>query len=66
MNASDLLGLGAFTLFGVWWIVAPKSVIAVYRWLHKGAVSLPRSSGVRVAGALWVLLMVTIFLAARR
>jgi hypothetical protein len=59
-------GFGAALAFGVWWIVFPRSVIRFYTWFHRGRVAMPRPIGVRLAGFLWVALIVLASLLANR
>lgn len=63
MKTSDYLGFALAVGFGLWWVVFPTSVITFYTWFHKGRVKTPSASGVRLAGAMWTLLVtiVTIF-----
>jgi hypothetical protein len=54
MSASDAIGSAAVLSFGLWWLVFPGSVIRFYALFDRGHVTLPRSRGVRLAGALWL------------
>ena len=62
---SDYLGFGAAAAFGIWWMALPRSVIAFYAWFHRGRVKLPSPSGVRIAGAIWTLLMLGVLVLGR-
>ncbi len=67
MILSDYLGFSLAVGFGLWWAVFPSSVISFYTWFHKGQVKMPSTSGVRLAGALWtVLVLVVLFFAFRK
>jgi hypothetical protein len=65
MAMSDLLGTVAFSSFGLWWVIAPHSVIRFYSWFLAAATKRvphgwpPRPMAIRVAGALWVIVVVT-------
>jgi hypothetical protein len=65
MAMSDLLGAAAFSSFGLWWVIAPNSVIRFYSWFLAAAIKRvprgwpPRPTAIRVAGALWMILVVT-------
>jgi len=63
MRASDWIGTVAFAAFGAWWLLVPRSVLRFYSWLHSGRFGIPREWGVRIAGALWILLV--LFVASR-
>ena len=43
--------------FGLWWVIFPVSVIRFYTWFHGGKVKMPKPSGVRIAGAVWLLIL---------
>jgi len=58
IQVSDVVGLVAFASFGLWCVFFPGSVISFYAWFHRGKVMLPKPIGVRLVGALWVLLLV--------
>ena len=60
VNVSDLLAAIVAVSFGLWWIVLPATVIRFYTWFHRGAVRLPDTIGVRVAGALWLVLVLVV------
>ena len=58
----DTVGWIASMGFGLWWVAFPRSVIRFYSWFHRGRTSMPsRPSGVRLAGALWVTLVVVVW-----
>jgi len=64
MNLSDYIALILFAGFGLWWLLFPNSVIRFYTWFHRGRISIPRNLMIiRVAGGLWIalVLVVTIF-----
>jgi succinate-acetate transporter protein len=54
MKPEDYIGLTVFVGFGLWWVLFPNSVIRFYGWFHRGKVSMPRQSAVRMLGALWI------------
>jgi hypothetical protein len=62
MALSDYLGFGFMTIFGLWWIIFPKSVISFYTWFHRGKIKLPPPSGIRAAGAIWMAIVVGILI----
>jgi hypothetical protein len=57
MERSDYLGFALAVGFGLWWVVFPTSVTNFYTWFHKGRVKVPGAFGVRLMGALWILLV---------
>ena len=60
MNASDYFGFAAAFGFGCWWLVFPRSVVSFYTWFHRGRIAIPKPSGIRVAGAIWIVLVGTV------
>ena len=60
MQTIGYIGLAVALSFGLWWLASPGSVIAFYTRFHRGAVRMPAASGVRIAGALWVALVVIV------
>ena len=66
MKISDLIGLAVCGGFGLWWIAFPKSVISFYTAFHGAKVKMPKSSGVRIAGAAWLLLMAAVWIFGRK
>ena len=64
MNFSDYFGFAAAFGFGLWWLAFPGSVISFYSWFHRSSVGMPRTNGVRVAGALWVVLVAVVMTVA--
>jgi hypothetical protein len=60
MQTIGYIGLAVALSFGLWWLASPRSVIAVYTSFHRGAVRMPAASSVRIAGALWVALVVIV------
>ena len=66
MRTSDYLSFAAALSFGLWWLIAPRSVIVFHTWFHRRTVRAPKPIGVRVAGALWlVLVLVVAFIFSR-
>jgi hypothetical protein len=49
-----MLGIALFGGFGLWLVVAPRSVAAFYNWFHRGKVKMPRPGVIRVIGAAWI------------
>ena len=60
MKPSDYIGFAAAFGFGLWWLGFPGSVISFYAWFHRGRVVMPKTSGVRVTGAIWVVLVAVV------
>jgi hypothetical protein len=65
MLGRDVLGFGAAALFGIWWVLLPESVLRFYRWFHRGKAKLPGPGGVRLSGAVWLLVVAAVFWRAR-
>jgi hypothetical protein len=57
MKPSDYFGFGFAFGFGILWLLFPRGVISFYSWFHRGSIKLPSTFGVRLAGALWVVLV---------
>jgi hypothetical protein len=66
MRVSDYIGALAFGAFGLWWLLHPASVLRFYAWFHRGRVRLPPPAGIRVAGLLWIVVVVAVTLASAR
>ena len=68
MSASDTISLILFVALGAWWLIAPRSVIRFYTWFHGKHLRVhPKPLGVRIAGFLWIVLVVGIvFFGSRR
>jgi len=67
MTVSDYIGFSAGIGFGLWWLVFPKSVTSFYSWFHRGRVKMPGTLAIRLAGALWIVLVtVVVFLTFRK
>ena len=62
MKPGDYLGFGVAFGFGLWWLVFPKSVVRFYTRFHRGEVKIPNTTGVRLVGALWIILMFIVML----
>jgi len=63
MGVQDYISRSLFVAFGLWFIFFPASVIRFYTWFHGGKVEIPGGTpAVRLAGACWVVLVVTIFI----
>jgi hypothetical protein len=66
MKLEEILGGAPFFAFGLWWLLAPRSVIRFYARFHKSHnIVLPKESAVRVAGALWLALLIVLLSFAR-
>jgi hypothetical protein len=53
----------AFSSFGLWWAIAPRSVIRFYAWFHqrrlkRKPVPMPSLLVVRISGIVWVVIVV--------
>jgi hypothetical protein len=66
MTPGDMLGIGLFGGFGVWWLAAPRSVAAFYTRLTHGKTKMPRPIAIRLMGAPWFVLVVTVVIVARK
>ena len=51
-----------FVAFGLWWVLAPRSVMSFYRIFLRGRVALPQPAGIRIAGLIWLALFGVIIL----
>ena len=60
MTTSDAVGSSFVIAFGLWWILLPNSVIRFYTWFHRGELKLPAVRGVRLAGAIWLIVVVAV------
>lgn len=59
---SDVIPAVAFASFGLWWLLFPRSVLHFYGVFHRGRVASPKPAGIRLAGGLWVALVVAVVL----
>jgi hypothetical protein len=72
VSAIDYSVFGLMLAFGIWWLVLPKCVIRFYCWFHKGwfknhsGIKMPTLLGVRLCGALWIVLLVISTVAAKK
>ena len=64
MNISDYWGWAFFGEFGFWFILFPASVIRFYLWFHRGKIAMLKPNGVRIAGFLWLILVLGVFLSS--
>ena len=68
----DVLAIALFGSFGAWWAIAPESVARFYKRLdryspfHRGLAWEPKPVFVRIIGVLWIALVVSVFLFAKR
>jgi hypothetical protein len=56
-----------FSAFGLWWALAPRSVVAFYRWFHRKRLQdlrMPSDGVIRLMGLAWVALVVAVCLTA--
>ena len=60
---NDYIAALIFSCFGLWLLLFPQSAIAFYTWFHKGHVKMPTSRGVRIAGFIWILIIVGVIAA---
>ncbi len=56
----DAVGLTLFAGFGLWWVLAPTSVIRFYARLRGSYMAPATPRGVRLAGVVWCLLVIVI------
>jgi len=66
MTTSDVLAMGLFGGFGLWWVVAPRSVAAFYTWFSRGKAKIPRPRAIRVIGAAWTALVVAVIIFGKK
>jgi succinate-acetate transporter protein len=66
ITTSDLLGLGLFGGFGLWWLAFPKSVIRFYTWFHSRKVRIPSPRVIRILGAAWMAFVFAVVLFSRK
>jgi hypothetical protein len=66
MKLSDYVGCSLAVGFGLWWVIFPSSVIGFYTWLHKDRIKTPGAFGVRLTGALWILLVTIVMVVTFR
>jgi hypothetical protein len=66
MMQSDKLGLAMAVSFGLWWLIAPSSVLRFYNWFHRGRVQMPKTSAIRFMGLIWVVLIIIVLAAAAK
>jgi len=66
ITTSDLLGLGFFGGFGLWWLAFPQSVIRFYTWFHRRKARLPSPRVIRILGAAWMALVFAVVLFGRK
>ena len=58
MTSAKIVEVMLVASFGLWWLLFPASVIRFYTWLHRGKFIALRPIGVRLVGAIWILLVV--------
>ena len=66
MTQTDIIATALFSSFGLWWFIAPVSVIRFYNWFHEGLSRQPKPMGIRIAGLGWIILVVSISYIATR
>ena len=66
MKLDDYIAFGVFFGFGFWFLLLPNSVIRFYTWFQKGRVQMPKTFGVRLVGALWIVLMSVVMIFSKR
>ena len=60
MKPYDYVGVFFCIGFGLCYIVMPHKVIRFYEWFHSGKVKMPQPFGVRLAGVIWILLVLAV------
>ena len=50
-GVSDVFGVALFSAFGLWWLLAPESVLRLYHRLHGEKVRLPSPVVIRILGS---------------
>ena len=63
MNTSGAFALSLFVSYGLWLVIAPRSVVDFYCWLHKNRATFPQPKvvAVRVVGICWVAFVLVLF-----
>jgi len=65
MKPQDYIGLIVFVGFGLWWVLFPNNVIRFYNWFHRRKILMPaRPAVVRIAGLLWIALVLAVMVSA--
>jgi hypothetical protein len=63
MKTSEIIGCFLCSSFGLWWVVAPQSVIRFYLWFHRNKIiPMPTPMVIRILGFLWVVPVVGVTL----
>ncbi len=60
MPPSGVIARLAILSFGLWFLLLPSSVLQFYTWFHRGTVKLPSANGVRIAGAIWLIVTIVV------
>ncbi len=66
MTASDMFGFALFCGFGLWWLIAPRSVAAFYSWFTPGKAKIPSSIAIRLIGVAWSILVAAVVMLGRK
>jgi hypothetical protein len=66
VKSSDYLPFALALVFGLWWLVLPRSVVSFYGWFHKGRVKMPATFVVRLVGVFWIVLVSIVVVLASR
>ncbi len=62
----DIIGCILFASIGVWLVAAPQSVIGFYKRFDRSKrFVLPKPAGIRIAGLLWIVLVVAVTVLSR-
>jgi hypothetical protein len=64
VKLDDCIGFGVVFAFGLWWVLFPESVIRFYSWFHRRRPPIPGTRGVRLAGAIWLVLLIVVTIAS--
>jgi len=68
MKLGDYVGMSFCLVFGCWWLFLPRSVMRFHAWFHgrklkdKWAKNPPSASALRIAGAIWIALVLVVTL----
>jgi len=63
MNAAGIFALVLFSLYGLWLVIAPRSVVDSYSWIHKNRPFFrrPKPVVIRAVGICWIAVVLIIF-----
>jgi hypothetical protein len=66
LKLSDWIALAVFGGFGIWWVIAPSSVIRFYEWFHRGALPGAKPKQVRLAGLFWLVVLCVVVVVGKK